>query len=75
MATDTDKVRENRVRRAAARQGLVLQKSRRRDLQAMDYGMFWLVDGPGRRPILVYPRGYQERSGASLEEIEEYLAQ
>lgn len=37
------KVRENRVRRMAERQGLILEKSRRRDPKAKDYGMFRLL--------------------------------
>lgn len=40
----SDKVRENRARRAAARQGFTLTKSRRRDPQAHDYGVYWLAD-------------------------------
>lgn len=45
MSTDTaDKVRENRLRRMADRQGLRLEKSRRRDPRAIDFGAFWLVD-------------------------------
>lgn len=39
-----DKVRENRLRRMAARQGLILKKSRRRDPRASDYGFYRLVD-------------------------------
>ncbi len=39
-----DKVRENRLRRMAKRQGLELQKSRRRDPKAYDFGGFMLVD-------------------------------
>src|SRR3712207_211748 len=44
-----EKVRENRLRRMAQRQGLTLQKSRRRDPYALDYGKYWLakVEGPG----------------------------
>lgn len=42
--TDADKVRENRLRRVAERQGLALQKSRRRDPRALDYGLYWIVD-------------------------------
>ena len=38
------KVRENRLRRMAARQGLVLVKSRARDPRALDYQGFMLVD-------------------------------
>ena len=39
-----DKVRENRVRRMAERQGFRLVKSRRRDPRAVDYGAYWLTD-------------------------------
>jgi len=41
------KVAENRVRRAAARHGLKLQRLRRRDRRAEDYAMYQLVDGLG----------------------------
>lgn len=34
------KVYENRLRRVAARQGLVLQRSRRRDPRAVDFGKY-----------------------------------
>jgi uncharacterized protein YcfL len=48
MALSTqEKVRENRIRRMAGRQGLQLVKSRRRDPRALDYGMYWLVDNSG----------------------------
>jgi hypothetical protein len=40
----TDKVTENRNRRAAQRQGLRLEKSRRRDTRASDYGRFNVID-------------------------------
>jgi hypothetical protein len=39
-----EKVRENRLRRMAERQGLELRKSRRRDPRAMDYGRWYIVD-------------------------------
>jgi hypothetical protein len=39
-----EKVRENRIRRMAARQGFVLNKSRRRDPMALDFGGYMLVD-------------------------------
>ena len=39
MSTDSElKARENRARRAAQRQGLVIRKSPRRDPRARDYG-------------------------------------
>lgn len=43
-ATDStaDKVRENRLRRVAERQGAYLEKSRRRDKRAKDYGLYRL---------------------------------
>lgn len=48
MASSTqEKVRENRLRRMAGRQGLQLLKSRRRDPRAIDYGIYWLVDASG----------------------------
>ena len=40
-----EKVRENRLRRAAERQGLMLRKSRRRDARALDSGTYWLIKG------------------------------
>ena len=39
-----EKVRENRLRRMAERQGLELRKSRRRDPRAIDYGRWYIVD-------------------------------
>jgi hypothetical protein len=48
MASSTlEKVRENRLRRMASRQGLQVLKSRRRDPRALDYGTYWLVDASG----------------------------
>jgi hypothetical protein len=44
------KVRENRLRRAARRQGLLLSKSARRDKQAIDYALWLIWDGQGSRP-------------------------
>lgn len=39
-----EKVLENKLRRMALRQGLRLEKSRRRDPHAVDFGGFMLVD-------------------------------
>ncbi len=64
------KTRENRLRRMAERQGYQLQKSRRRDPRAVDYGGWQLTDANN---WLVFGelagRGY----GASLDQVEEYL--
>ena len=44
MTNAEDKVLENRLRRVATRRGLRLEKSRRRDKNAIDYGGYMLVD-------------------------------
>ena len=41
---ESEKVRENRLRRKADRLGYRLEKSRRRDPDALDHGMYWLID-------------------------------
>jgi hypothetical protein len=60
------KVLENRVRRMAARQGMSLTKSRRRDGAAVDYGVYWLTDS---NSICVTPGP----TGWYLDEIERFL--
>ncbi len=65
----TDKVRENRVRRAAQRQGLALVKSRRRDPQATGFGTYGLVHN-GAWVLADVSDGY----GYDLAAIEEWLA-
>ena len=67
MDEQVDKVRENRVRRMAQRQGLMLRKSRRRDPYATDYGRYWLAD------INTSGLIFGDQWGATLEEIEEWL--
>lgn len=65
-----DKVRENRLRRMAQRQGYILQKSRRRDPKAIDYGGYMLVDIQHNTGIVGYtPYAYS----ADLDEIEDFL--
>ena len=67
-----DKVRENRLRRMAQRQGLRLEKSRRRDPRAVDYGGYMLINDDGN--FAVYgssPMAYC----ASLDDIEAVLQQ
>jgi hypothetical protein len=39
----TDKARENRIRRTAERRGYRLEKSRRRDPLAVDFGGYMLI--------------------------------
>ncbi len=70
MAT-TEKVRENRLRRMADRQGLVLVKSRRRDPRAFDYGRWMLVDAASSGVVA----GTTGTGGPefSLDDVEDYL--
>jgi hypothetical protein len=70
MALD-EKVRENRLRRMAERQGLRLEKSRRRDPRAVTYGTYHLVNA-WTNSVEAYgsPDGY----GLTLDEVEAALA-
>jgi hypothetical protein len=63
----TEKVRENRLRRMAARRGLMLEKSRRRDPGATDFGAYWLNDAEGNHRV------YGDFWGTDLDGIEEFL--
>ncbi len=60
-----DKIRENRLRRMAERQGLALRKSRRRDPRAVDFGTYMLVE-PERAVIVAGER-------MSADDVERYL--
>lgn len=68
--TEEDKVRANRLRRAAARQGLQLIKSRRRDPRALDYGG-WMITEFSTNTVVVgaTPREFS----MSLDDVERYL--
>jgi hypothetical protein len=69
---DEEKVRENRVRRMAKRQGMKLMKSRRRDPLAIDYGGYMLV---GIHTNTVEYGGSPYAFCASLDDVENYLMQ
>lgn len=58
-------VRENRLRRMAWRQGLTLQKSRRRDPRALDYGTYTLIDAESGQK--------SEAKPMTIDEVERYL--
>jgi hypothetical protein len=55
----------------ARRQGLVLQKSRRRDSPAYDYGGWMIVD---TQTNMVEAGGHPMAYSLSLAEVEEYLS-
>jgi hypothetical protein len=72
LMMDTDaKVRENRLRRMAERQGLRLEKSRRRDPRAVDYGKYMLVNPTINGVVAGIVAG---RPGFDLDDVEEFLA-
>lgn len=68
---DEKKIRENRLRNKADRQGLRLIKSRRRDPDAIDYGGYMLVDiETGGAVLGAGSFSFQ----ADLDDVEEYLS-
>jgi hypothetical protein len=73
MSDASEKVRENRLRRMADRQGLRLVKSRRRDPRAIDYGGYMLVDVE-LNAVVAGAEGIG-RPHWSLDDVEEYLTE
>ena len=67
---DTYKIRENRLRRMAERQGLSVRKSRRRDPRAVDYGLYHLVDTDLNAIIA---GGSPWNYSMTLDDVEEWL--
>ncbi len=63
-----EKVRENRLRRMAERQGLTLRKSRTRDPRALDYGTWWISDA--RTNALL-----SSETGCGLDDVEDWLTE
>ena len=67
-----DKIREVRLRRAAFRQGLRLERSRARDERDITYGKYQLRSLGAER--IVYGRGNLNRGyAATIDEIEKWL--
>jgi hypothetical protein len=62
-----EKIRENRLRRMAQRQGLRLIKSRVRDPRALDYGRWWIAN-PDTNAIVAGELGFMDITG-----VERYL--
>lgn len=69
MTEQQRKVLENRLRRAADRQGLRLEKSRLRDPRAIGYGTFMLTRSGTAVHAGSSPNGY----GLGLHEIAQHL--
>ena len=66
--SNTDTLREDRLRRRAKRQCLRLCKSLRRDPFATSYGRYVLIDDASTHVVFGDPTHY-----ASLDQIEAYL--
>jgi hypothetical protein len=64
--SNNDKIRENRLRRMAKRQGLELCKSSRRDVHSLDYGTYALYHPATANWYRRSPSQY----GVTLDEIE-----
>ena len=72
MSPPAERTREARLRRAADRQGLILQRSRRRDPRALGYGTYQLIDAATK--AIVLERGIPGVGfGADLDDVEKYL--
>jgi hypothetical protein len=71
--TEDKKVLENKLRRMADRQGLRLVKSRSRDVNAIDYGLYALLDvetGGAVNPALAQ----RWTCSWTIDEVQDYLS-
>ncbi|WP_409485137.1 hypothetical protein [Arsenicicoccus dermatophilus] len=73
-STTSTKVRENRVRRIAARRGYVLSKSRRRDPEATDYSLWTVAEDDGTTVYATTNRGIERMQNVQLHHVEAFLA-
>lgn len=76
----TNKSRENRLRRTAYQRGYMLVKSRRRDPQAEDFGLYVLVGDSagnrhGRRGGQAALSAFVNGEGGTLDDVEAELIQ
>jgi hypothetical protein len=74
VVTDLEKIRENRLRRMAQRQGYTLRKSRRRDPRALDFGGYALIDPWSRGPVFGFGRNGPD-ANLDLDQIEGFLTE
>lgn len=68
----SDKVRENRIRKKADRMGYRLVKSRSRDPDAVDFGLYGLVD-VGTNVVVNPPIAQRWVCSWTLDEVEDWL--
>ena len=69
--SNAEKIRENRLRRMAERQGYRLHKSSRRDPGALDYGR-WMILAPYNSNAVVAGAG-PVGPDMNLDDVEEWL--
>jgi len=67
MVNNSEKARENRVRRALKRDGYLLQKSRKRDPNSLEFGGYMVIDAD-RNYVVFGSDGWA--FSASLEDVE-----
>lgn len=68
-----DKVRENKLRRIADRRGLRLSRSRSRDENAIDFGLYALIDIQ-TNGMINEPIAQRWIHSLTLDEVEAYLS-
>lgn len=74
--SNPDKIREDRLRRMAARQGLKLVKNPRRDPRATDYGSYMLVNPETSWVVADFGwdrPGWDKPGNSHLDDVEDYL--
>jgi len=71
MTEQSEKVRENRLRAMAERQGLKISKSRQRDPRGLSYGRWMIVD-PFTKSVVTGTQ-HTGSPNMSLDEVEAYL--
>ena len=67
----SEKSRENTLRRKLDRMGYRLQRSRRKDPDAIDYVCYWIVDAETN--VVIFGQGALGRPTATLDEIEQWI--
>ena len=71
MTEQSEKVRENRLRAMAERQGLKISQSRQRDPRGLSYGRWMIVD-PFTKSVVTGTQ-HTGSPNMSLDEVEAYL--
>jgi hypothetical protein len=70
VGTAADRRREAQLRRAAARMGLALRKSRARDMSRMDFGCYRIESRDGCPVAGTYPYPYSLSLGGAEEALD-----